>query len=62
VTAASIFSFSIDVPVCRPPFGNETHLPHAGRMHSCPNTLELAINATNTTKLRIHRLLPELPG
>src|SRR5262249_55319601 len=54
VTSASIFSFWIDVPVCRPPFGNDTHLPHSGRMHSCPNTLELAINAAKTTKPRIH--------
>src|SRR6266566_5806741 len=54
VTSAWIFSFWIDVPVCDPPFGNDTHLPHSGRMHSCPNTLELAINAAKTTKPRIH--------
>src|SRR5579884_1698228 len=57
VTSASIFSFWIDVPVCRPPFGNDTHLPHSGRMHSCPNTLELAINAASTNKPRMHVLL-----
>src|SRR5262249_35385402 len=57
VTSAWIFSFWIDVPVCDPPFGNDTHLPHSGRMHSCPNTLELAINAAKTTKPRIHFLL-----
>src|SRR5258707_9523512 len=57
VTSAWIFSFWIDVPVCDPPFGNDTHLPHSGRMHSCPNTLELTINAAKTTKPRIHFLL-----
>src|SRR5262249_45943005 len=54
VTSAWIFSFWIDVPVCDPPLGNDTHLPHSGRMHSCPNTLELAINAAKITRPRIH--------
>src|SRR5260370_1964733 len=57
VISAWIFSFWIDVPVCDPPFGNDTHLPHSGRMHSCPNTLELTINVAKTTKPRIHFLL-----
>src|SRR5215470_18117891 len=57
VTSAWSFSFWIDVPVCDPPLGNDTHLPHSGRMHSCPNTLELTINAAKTTKPRIHFLL-----
>src|SRR5258708_12507584 len=54
---AWIFSFRFEVPVRDPPFGNDTHLPHSGRMHSWPKTLELTINAAKTTKPRIHFLL-----
>src|SRR5215471_122095 len=61
VTSAWIFSFWIDVPVCDPPFGNDTHLPHSGLMHSCPNTLELTIIAAKTAKPRIHVLLLTAP-
>jgi hypothetical protein len=57
VTSACIFSFWIDMPVCDPPFGNDTHVPHAGRMHSCPNTDVLMIIAAKTIKPRIHFLL-----
>src|SRR5712671_2967843 len=56
-TSACIFSFWIDMPVCDPPFGNETHLPHSGRMHSCPNTDVLMTIAAKTIKPRIHFLL-----
>src|SRR5215831_2812808 len=41
------------MPVCDPPFGNDTHLPHSGRIHSCPNTLELTTIAATTIKPRI---------
>src|SRR5215475_15276780 len=57
VMSACIFCFWIDIPVCDPPFGNETHLPHSGRMHSCPNTDVLTIIAAKTIKPRIHFLL-----
>src|SRR6516164_11426773 len=62
VTSACIFSFWIDMPVCDPPFGNETHLPHSGRMHSCPNTDVLATIAAKMIKPRIHFLLCWPPG
>src|ERR1700731_4665835 len=45
------------MPVCDPPFGNDTHLPHSGRIHSCPNTLELTTIAAKTIEPRIHVLL-----
>jgi hypothetical protein len=61
--SAWIFSFWIDMPVCDPPFGKSTHSVHAGRMHSCPNTVEPAANtvaaaiAASTITPRIHVLL-----
>src|ERR1700722_7459078 len=57
--SAWIFSFWIDMPVCDPPFGNATHSVHLGRMHSCPNTVELAATtavAARTITPRIHVL------
>src|SRR5262249_39126143 len=57
VPSAWFFPFGFYWPVCEPPFGNDTHLPHSGRMHSCPNTLELTISAAKTIKPRIRFLL-----
>src|ERR1019366_176412 len=46
----------METPLCDPPLGNETHLPHSGRRHVCPNAFEPKTISARTTKLRIPAL------
>src|SRR3977135_1714988 len=49
-------------PVCRPPFGNDTHSVHFGRRHVCANALEASVIATTAAARMIEMRILHHPG